>query len=453
MNDIIIYLLKANIALVLLYLVYLLFFRQTTFHRLNRLMIIFILLCSFVSPFLGYRFISVSEKAVNFNYLLENLEEIPLERELYEFGNHPERTSHISLFHVGLLIYLAVCCLLIFKYVKQIVFLVKLKRASQVIDNKGKKYYLTDAKGTPFTFLKWIFLPPDMGSRSETEYVLRHEQAHAGQLHTLDILLAEFICIIFWFNPFVFLLKRSLKTLHEYLADQEAAKVNKEKNDYLQILLKGMARTHNVGMSSYFYWLTIKKRIKMITKNKSPKIYKLIYLVTIPIAALIIQAFSIANNGAPVVSKVKAGKGNDVPCISPIANEKMKNLTSGFGMRKHPTTGEMKMHKGVDFSANMGTPVLATADGVVVKMEFKEKGKGYGRVIIIKHNDIYSTLYSQLSAFKVAVGEKVKQGQVVGLVGSSGISTGPHLHYEVRKNGEAVDPADYLGMPDSIVVE
>ena len=100
------------------------------------------------------------------------------------------------------------------------------------------------------------------------------------------------------------------------------------------------------------------------------------------------------------------------------------------------------MHNGIDLAAEEGTPVKATADGVVEKTE--EWPEGYGKYIVVVHDDVYTTLYAQLSEMKVKVGEKVKQGDVIGLVGSSGLSTAPHLHYEVRKNGNPVDPADYF---------
>ena len=102
------------------------------------------------------------------------------------------------------------------------------------------------------------------------------------------------------------------------------------------------------------------------------------------------------------------------------------------------------MHNGIDIAAKEGTPVVATADGIVVQEEYKEKGKGYGRMILIRHNETYTTMYTQLSAFNAKVEQKVKKGDVIGYVGQSGISTGPHLHYEVWKNNKPVNPEDYF---------
>lgn len=103
------------------------------------------------------------------------------------------------------------------------------------------------------------------------------------------------------------------------------------------------------------------------------------------------------------------------------------------------------MHNGVDYVAPKNTEVLAISDGTVrkVKNDFEE-GKGYGRYIIIDHADGFSSLYAQLNGYKVKEGEKVKKGDVIGLVGSSGISTGPHLHLEIKKDGHYVNPQKFI---------
>lgn len=131
-----------------------------------------------------------------------------------------------------------------------------------------------------------------------------------------------------------------------------------------------------------------------------------------------------------------------IPAIQPVANKNLRRVASGFGYRIDPIYRTRKMHKGIDFSAPKGTDVYATGDGVVTKV--KRMRWGYGTHIEINHGYGYTTLYGHLSATKVRVGEKVKRGQLIGLVGSTGKSTAPHLHYEVSKNGRQVNPIGYF---------
>ncbi|MCM1001477.1 MAG: M23 family metallopeptidase [Wolbachia endosymbiont of Melophagus ovinus] len=114
-------------------------------------------------------------------------------------------------------------------------------------------------------------------------------------------------------------------------------------------------------------------------------------------------------------------------------------ISSKFGNRKHPIRGKVVFHKGVDYAAKFGTPIYAAAEGVI---EYIGNNGGYGKYVKIKHKNGYSTCYAHMSKFSsdVKLGSKVKQGQVIAYVGSTGIATGPHLHYEVIYNGKHVDP-------------
>lgn len=132
-----------------------------------------------------------------------------------------------------------------------------------------------------------------------------------------------------------------------------------------------------------------------------------------------------------------------IPAIIPIQVKDLKRqVTSGFGWRIHPIYKTQEFHPGLDFPSNQGTPVYATGNG---KVEFANfDNSGYGLHIIINHGFGYQTLYAHLSKISVKVGEKVKRGQLIGYVGSTGLSTAPHLHYEVIKNNEKVNPINYI---------
>ena len=130
-----------------------------------------------------------------------------------------------------------------------------------------------------------------------------------------------------------------------------------------------------------------------------------------------------------------------VPSRNPLDNAR---LTSGYGMRVHPVLGRRRSHKGIDLAAPTGTPVFATADGMVERSEYS---RSYGNVIYLDHGSALETRYAHLSQRVVGDGERVTKGDLIGYVGSTGRSTGPHLHYEVRVDGKAVNPMPYMMGP------
>jgi murein DD-endopeptidase MepM/ murein hydrolase activator NlpD len=130
-----------------------------------------------------------------------------------------------------------------------------------------------------------------------------------------------------------------------------------------------------------------------------------------------------------------------IPAIQPVKNEQLKRMASGYGYRSDPFTKARKMHQGMDFTAPTGTPIFATGDGVIKKAD--NTVSGYGNHIVIQHGYGYETLYAHLSKYKVKAGQRVKRGDIIGFVGSTGRSEAPHLHYEVHKDGKPVNPINF----------
>ena len=131
-----------------------------------------------------------------------------------------------------------------------------------------------------------------------------------------------------------------------------------------------------------------------------------------------------------------------IPAIQPISNDELIRLASGFGLRIHPVYKVKKLHTGIDFSAPTGTPIYATADGVISTVEVSFSG--YGKQIEINHGFGFVTKYAHMQEFVVKKNQKVKRGELIGYVGNTGLSTAPHLHYEVIRNGEKVNPVHYF---------
>ena len=130
-----------------------------------------------------------------------------------------------------------------------------------------------------------------------------------------------------------------------------------------------------------------------------------------------------------------------IPAIQPVKNENLKRMVSGFGYRTDPFTKARKMHEGMDFTAKTGTPIYATGDGVVARAD--NTASGFGNHVVIRHGFGYETLYAHLSRYKCKAGQRIKRGDIIGYVGSTGRSEGPHLHYEVHKNGKVVNPLNF----------
>jgi murein DD-endopeptidase MepM/ murein hydrolase activator NlpD len=130
-----------------------------------------------------------------------------------------------------------------------------------------------------------------------------------------------------------------------------------------------------------------------------------------------------------------------IPAIQPVSNKELTRIASGFGFRIHPIYGIPKMHKGLDFTAPQGTPIYATGDGTV---KTAGPSTGTGNHVVINHGYGYETVYMHMVRIKARVGKRVKRGDVIGWVGSTGASTGPHCHYEVHINGRPVDPVYFF---------
>ena len=133
---------------------------------------------------------------------------------------------------------------------------------------------------------------------------------------------------------------------------------------------------------------------------------------------------------------------SSIPAIQPVANKDLKRIGSGFGVRIDPIYKVPRMHEGIDFTAPIGTPIYATGNGTVSLVDYGSRD--YGNHVILTHGYGYQTLYGHMSRVKVKIGQKVNRGDVIGYVGNSGKSTGPHCHYEVIKNGRKINPINFF---------
>ncbi|MFW5851526.1 MAG: M23 family metallopeptidase [Bacteroidota bacterium] len=165
------------------------------------------------------------------------------------------------------------------------------------------------------------------------------------------------------------------------------------------------------------------------TAQRLDVLYKMLYVQTLSFDSVI----NLAKNKEDML--------RCIPGIQPLSNDDIIRFASGFGYRIHPIYKTYKMHTGIDLTAPPGTKIYASGDGVVKRARFL---RGYGKSVTVDHGYNYESVYAHMSMILVKPGQKVKRGEVVGLVGSTGTSTGPHLHYEIRKNNQPVNPINYF---------
>jgi murein DD-endopeptidase MepM/ murein hydrolase activator NlpD len=449
LNHFFIYIIESAISVSLFYLFYELFLKRDTWFRFNRYFLLLGLIFSLILPFLDF---SASSIVVNSQNQFEFNEYINIGSTVNSFEE--QTVESISNPKYILLFYLFVGSLFFVRFIYQLLKILKTISANEKIEYKNKKLVLMSNDSSPFSFFNYIFInKEDYGSIGSNELLL-HEITHARQKHSFDVILLELLLVLQWFNPFIYRYRLAFKEVHEYLADRGVLIANNDKIGYQKLILDQIEKSFHVNLASQFNYSLTKNRIKMMTRINSGKLAKFKILLVLPLVALLLMAFSIDGAMERVIDKTQIEsiaqtqiqvEKNTTPSINPVKKVEGWRISSSYGMRIHPIYKIEKMHYGVDIVAPKGTPVFATADGVIrqVDLDFVQ-GKGYGRKIIIDHKGGYSTLYAQLSEYNTKKGREVKQGDVIGYVGTSGTSTAPHLHYEVMKEGKKVNPENYF---------
>ena len=202
---------------------------------------------------------------------------------------------------IMLLIWLGVAALLTLRFLWQLASICWLAWKSEVGYADGVKVRLTTIEGSPFSFFSWIFIHGNLMNEPSLHEVLQHEQTHVRQWHSLDVMLSELACVVFWFNPFVWLLKREVRVNLEYLADQAVLQQGNDSRSYQYHLLSLTFPRSVATLSNNFNVLPLKKRIKMMNKQRTKEIGRLKYLLLLPVSVLLLMLSS-----APVNAQSKA---------------------------------------------------------------------------------------------------------------------------------------------------
>ena len=318
------YLLKVNIALAILYIAYRLLFREDTFFRLRRGALLSIYLIAFLSPLpdlSGW----LSEQGNVSNLVGIYSELLPKETPL---AADPAADSFLWEelgWHVLQVVWLIGIGLLLFRCLAELVTLVRLHRRCRKVTRNGIPVCLLPYEEEPYSFFRWIFIPQASGSEAGIDDILVHEVTHARQWHSLDILLGEAVCILCWFNPFAWGLKREIGINHEYLADEEVMRAGFNKKAY-QYHLIGVKHPQLAiaNLYNHFSVLPLKRRIKMLNKRRTRSVGKVKYLALLPLAAGLLLV-------------------NNIDAMARVVNEKVVAIIQ-------PS------------SVEMGTPIVVTPD-------------------------------------------------------------------------------------------
>lgn len=484
MSSVILYLFETSVVLTVLYGFYILLLKKLTFFNFNRYFLLGIFTLSFIVPL--SKFDLSSWKAEVINEPLERLGEI---RILYygaieqssneglintindnKLATNPSLAKEDTMkkdlvISIFLIIYCIGLIAIFFRCIGTFFWIMKLKLSNPQVIIQGVNVVKVPIKVAPFSFMNYAFIQEASIGSNEINQILAHEKIHIEQRHSFDLLFVQALAAFLWFNPIVWTLIKSLKTTHEYIADNEIIGGGFSLVEYQTLLLKQLINNNNHGLVHHFNLSFIKKRIAMMKMKESGwagKLKVMITLFTIVVFSLvIIQCNSIIDDKltAPIITKenvkpisepvksisITPAQDTAIPGRKPLDETDIKRLSSAFGMRMHPVLKVEKMHLGVDFLADMDKPVYATADGTIDKIQSSDPGEGYGNLVTIRHSNGISTNYAHLSGFNnIEEGQEVKMGDIIGFVGSSGKSNEPHLHYEVLVNNKRVNPADYF---------
>lgn len=422
MNSFLLLLLEISCVFSIQYLFFLLLLRRLSFHGINRAVLMSMLIFSIIIPLLQIHQLPeiwgkylVPEFSAGITISSENSNPVP------ESAFPPVSVGSIVLF-----IYFSGLAVFLYRLVLSVVKLFLLiKKARPALHDK---YVYTAPLPAAFSCFNFIFIPHGT-NECKREMIIKHEKAHTFYFHTIDLILTELFMAFLWFHPLVYFFRKSIRAVHEYQVDSFLVKHFENHFAYLKLMLNYLDMYHQpVGFYNYFNGLTLKKRITMITKTKSSKSHKFKYLLFLPLVAILIMSF--------------ANYAHDKPDYFPLKKGSYGKITSTHGeVFKNPITQKVVTHKGLDLKAPEGTEVFASGRGKVVKTANE---KGWGNLLVIDHGNGYETWYAHLQKFNVSEGDDISRGQLVANVGNTGYSTGPHLHFEVRYNGESMDPFDFM---------
>ena len=287
MTSTLIYILESGICMLTFYLLYKFLLSRDTFFSVNRTYLLCTALISFLIPMFNYSAPISSEPIYS----------IPLETIVVSVGNIEKSVENdFSYWEIIAIIYLTGLSIFLIRFIIQLLQIYSLVRKNGINKIDGYKIVFSDGKFSPFSFFNIIFLDNSFEYNSRTSQILVHEKIHIDKLHTLDILLFEFITIVQWFNPIIWYYKSALKDLHEFQADEGVIAMGFDKINYQKLILEQISGAGLFKMAHNFNYQSIKRRFTMLTKSRTRKLAILKLLMLIPLSLLLAISFACTEN-------------------------------------------------------------------------------------------------------------------------------------------------------------
>ena len=316
LNEFLIYILKSAICLAVLYSIYWLFLRRDTFFKSNRFYLLSSVILSFILPLFK---IPVFYDNPEVAYVVV-LEAVNVTSENIQTNLSNNRNLYQSIF----MVYLTGASIFTIRYVFQLLQLFILIRKHEIIKKDTLKIVKLPKRYSPFSYFSFVFLNEDNLNDRELDKIINHEKIHIKQNHSLDLLMLEFFTIFQWFNPFMWMYKASIKSIHEFLADEGLLSTGLNKINYQNLLLNQTVGIQINGLTNNLNQSLIKKRFIMMTKMKSKQNAKLKYLISLPITAILVISFAISLN-QNVFANTKLNQPEET--MNTIAEESLAQMT------------------------------------------------------------------------------------------------------------------------------
>jgi TonB-dependent SusC/RagA subfamily outer membrane receptor len=284
------YLLKFSISLGAVYLFYILVLQRLTFYNWNRRYLLFYLLLCFFIPFTNLSGL-LSKSQLDNNKLINSIPVFNFSGSTATVAQAAnDHSSSLYYWQWGLVILLIGSFLLLLRLAVQYFSFLKMRNAAELLNNEEVKLYRVKDKIIPFSFNNSIFINHEIENTEELKEIIRHEFVHVKQKHTIDILFAELLCIINWYNPFVWLMRKAIRQNLEFIADNNVLQSGFDRKQYQYLLLK-IIGVSQFSITQQFNFSSLKKRIAMMNKLKSAKVHLIKFLFALPLTAILLLAF------------------------------------------------------------------------------------------------------------------------------------------------------------------